>query len=422
MAVGASLVGAVSAAPVSTGHEVSVPGARTVILGWAPTELISTGSVDEDANPNRPPALIRVRANGSAAAAWHTGGDSSWEHLKVATRSSTGAWSAPHNLAKVRYSNEFDLAVGRGGLASVVWQERVSGRLRVVESHRASGGWSRPVPLGVGMASGTTIDGRGVTTVAWSGPSGLHVVRRPAGKNWQKPVRVGARSDRAWRLAIDSNADGDVVLGWLVGRKVRGAVRSQRGTWAHARTLDRTNVVWNIAMAVGPNGRGLMLWPTYAYGYLGWARSKPDGRWCGKRVLTDRLGEDGGDMSLSMNGSGLAVVAWLRVDHSSSPAFTWSARFRPRHGWTSPVRVSKRSSGWGLPFAWLAKRDMAHVVTGRGDTSEILAFGQRPGAAWGPGRKVAGGDALDVDGRGARMALLYVGRQGLQARLLTTRH
>jgi hypothetical protein len=377
---------------------------------WGAEEVVGDTVVADQEQP----ALVRVRAGGSAVAAWVAASYDADGPLMVARRRANGHWTVPLAVSPpVVEQTSFDLGIGPTGSASVVWQQRVGDRWRVKESHLRSGAWTAAHALGTGTGPRTTIDGRGTTTVVWSG-HGIRSARRSHTGPWHSvPV---TRSGAARLLRVSSNADGDVVVAWLHGALVSSSVRPHGARWAGARTWrpDRRDhpVLSGLQSAIGAEGRALVVWSAtgvwkeaqheYA-NYLAWSRSTGAGTWAPVRLITRSLGEDGGDLSLSMNASGAAVAAWVQIHRSDSPTFAWAARFRPNGTWSAPGRITSGSADW--PVAWMDRRGTAHVIVETG-WGRMRAFRQSS-RSWSTGTLVAKGRLADAAGQGSCLIVPY---------------
>lgn len=403
-----SRVAATTATVVAAAVLSAVPQGPALAVGdWGPVEDMG---VDIDVyNYDREPVVVRVRSDRTAVAAWVAGDDETPGPVTVSSRPADGGWTAPEAASEdLTGGATYDLSVARSDLASVVWERKVGSTWLIEESHLDGGAWSTPVQVGVGRKPEAVVDGTGVTTVAWS-RDGVRVARRADGGTWSTPRRIAAGPVSGLELA--ANPDGDVAVAWTSGyRKVRASVRPHGKAWAAPATLGKGPYVTSMRVAVGGLGRALVLWTVTGIwnealhdyrNYLAWARSDAQGHWSKTRRLTRRLGEDGGSVDLSMNGNGFALAAWIQIDRSDSPAFLWTARFRPDGTWTAPVRVSK--VGWSEPEAWMDRKAVAHVVINRG---EIWHFSQRPAAAW-KARELNPGRVLDAHGVGDRLVLLF---------------
>ena len=415
---------AVATPSVSGGTVSDAPGVSSAArASWGPEEVVADTAFPT--SEQEPPALVRVRSGGSAVAAWIADDPGGNGPLMAARRGSDGRWTVPLQLAGAPTSGfaDYDVAVGPPGLASVVWQQRVGDRWRVKESHLRSGTWTAPQALGTGTEPRVTIDGRGTTTVVWSG-RGIRSARRAQTGPWRSaPV---TRSGTADLLRISSNADGDVVVAWLHDALVSSSLRRHGARWSATRTWrparrDHPHLT-GVQTTIGAEGRALVAWSTsdvwreaqgrYA-NYLAWSRSTPSGTWSPSRKLTTSLGEEGGDLSLSMNGSGTAVAAWTQVPFTPSPSRVWAARFRPDGTWGPSLEVARA----GGPAAFMDRRGNAHIVAdGR---REILAFNQSSGRPWSTGTSIATGHLFDATGRGDSFIALYAPDPGPGLRAVT---
>ena len=408
----AALVSAAALSVVPPG-----PGAQAAGV-WGPEEDLA---VDVDLyNYDREPAVVRVRGDRTAVAAWVAGDHETPGPVTVSLRAAGGGWTLPQVLsADLPGKATYALDVAGAGLASVAWERRVGGTWRIEESHLDGGTWTAPVQVGRGRNPETDVDGTGVTTVAWSN-DGVRVARRTEDGTWSTPKRIA--DGPVSGLELSSNPNGDVAVAWTSAyRRIRAAVRPHdRKSWAVPVTLGKGPYVTSMRVAMGGRGRALVLWTVTGIwneaqhdyqNYLAWARSDVRGHWSKTRMLTRRLGEDGGSVDVSMNGDGRAVAAWIQVDRSDSPAFLWAARFRPDGTWSVPARVSK--TRWSEPRAWLDRKGVAHVVTNR---AAIWHFSQKPGAAW-TATELNPGRVVDAHGVGDRLVMLF-DRSTLRSRTL----
>lgn len=393
-----------------------------------PEEVVAGGTLDVYAT-QRAPALVRVRGNGSAVAAWVAGDHDVDGPVSVALRSPGGTWTAPVALsAPLGARSGYDVAVGPRGLASVVWDRKIGGVWQVEESHLSGAGWTAPAVVDAGRAPHATVDGRGTTTLAWN-RAGVRTSRRTEAGSWTAPTRVGPGPGSP--LQVASNADGDVVVAWHANDQVRAAVRPHGGGWSAAgmvRGYPARVSVTGVQTAMDPDGRALALWSTTGlwnapaheyFNHLGWSRSTAAGAWSPARYLTRSLGEDGGAVSLTMTASGTALAGWVQIHRSDSPAFAWAARFGSTGTWTAPVRVSATRVSWDGPRTWLDPRGVAHLVVGAGDPERIWSFQQRPGRSWDAGTRLTRGAFLDAHGQGRHLVVLYWRAAMLRAMGLT---
>lgn len=401
-----------TAALLSASVLVVVPPGPTsaAARSWGPAEDLGV-TVAAPYTDRRAPAIVRVRGNGTAVAAWVARGDG---RVTAARRGAGGRWTTPRPLSAVLSSGaSYDLAVARGRLASVVWERKVGSTWRIEETHLEGGTWTDPVRVGRGRMPETVVDGTGATTAAWR-DHGVQVAGRARDGSWGKTRQVAAGGVSYMGLELATNPDGDVALAWVSSYdKVRATVRPHgRRSWKPPVTLGKGPGVTSMRLAMGAGGRALVLWTVTGVwseqqhdyqNYVASARSDRHGQWSPTRKVTRRLGEDGGSVDLSMNGRGFALATWIQIYRSDARAFLWAARFRPDGTWTAPVRVSKAPVSWEEPRAWLDRDGKAFVLV---DRSRIWQFSQQAGAGW-KGRKLTRGRLLDVHGAGSRLVMVH---------------
>lgn len=414
-----SRVAATTATVVAAAVLSAVPQGPALAVGdWGPVEDVG---VDIDVyNYAREPVVVRVRTDRTAVAAWVAGDYETPGPVTVSLRAAGGGWTVAQAISPdLPGGATYALDLAGADLASVAWERRAGGSWRIEESHLDSGAWTAPVEVGRGRKPEVVVDGTGVTTLAWSN-HGVRVARRSEDGTWSATKRIADGPVSGLELA--SNPAGDVAVAWTSGyRKVRASVRPHGpNPWAAPVTLGKGPFVTSWQVAMGGSGRALVVWTIggiwndakHDYqNYLASARSDPQGRWSKPRVLTRRLGEDGGSAALSMNGQGRAVATWIQVQRSDSPAILWAARFRPDGTWSAPMRVSKVR--WPEPRTWLDHKGVAHVVANRGG---IWHFSQEPGAAW-KVTELNQRRMLDAHGVGDRLVMLFH-RSTLRSRTL----
>lgn len=397
------------------------PGPSSAADGWGAVEDISVSTIDIYSD-SRPPALVEVRADGTAVAAWVSGDDETPGPVVVSLRDAGVGWTAPQALsAALPEAARYDLAVGSTGLASVVWERRTGSTWRIEESHLSGGLWSATQRVATGRDPHVVVDASGVATVAWSN-RGLRVARRSAGGSWSAARRIGDRTP--WLVDLASNAQGDVAVAWSDrSHSVKAAVRPVgRKEFRRTQTLGKGPSVTSLRAAVDRRGRAVALWSVTGIwnesrhdyeNYVAWARSSAEGQWSASRVLTRHLGEDGGAVDLSLNRRGAGVATWVQTYRSDSPTYLWAARLGRNGRWNKPARVSTKPVAWGEIHAWLDSGGTAHALAAR--AGSIREYSQRPGGGW-TGTSVAAGTLLDADGLGHRCVLLFYRHGVLRSR------
>jgi hypothetical protein len=328
----------------------------------------------------------------------------------------------------------FDLAVGGSGSASVVWSTTDGGKSWVEESHLAGETWSAPVRVGRGTMPVTTIDGSGVTTLAWT-HKGVRVARRTAhGPDWTGPTLVARQpaGQHFTQLQLTSNSSGDVAIAWqaYVGGKdrVMAVARPHRSaSWTAPITLDTMLYVNSARLVIDGSGNALAMWSGTAdqnqdYGnYVNWARSTPHGQWSTRRPLPDAItGEDGALVDVSMNADGFAVASWLRIEGGSDgESSLWAARFSESGTWSAPARVSPGLQEWFDVRPWMDDAGVAHLIASRW-TGPVRAFSQEPNGVW-KGSTLNHDGLIDAKGSGSRLMMVFYRKHALRSRVLDAR-
>jgi hypothetical protein len=417
---------------------LAVPPGQSAGAGrWGPVEKIAaTANLDNHGLDNfdpvysyrRRPALVDVRANESAVIVWIAPSPAP-RRLLVSQRSAAGGWRGAQDMSSglVGQVGAYDLAVGSQGSASVVWSSTQADKSWIEESHRAGGTWSAPVRVGRGNAPLTTIDGSGVTTLAWS-HHGVWVTQRTAhGRHWTRPTRIARQQPGQLHLA--SSRGGDVAAAWLVGSaRVVAAVRPRgSSSWTPPATLDTAIYLDSLRLAMDQSGRALAVWSGTAdqlrdyTTYVASARSTPRGRWSTTRDLTTRdLGEHGALVDVSMNPDGLAVASWLQIaGGSDGESVLWADRLGSNGTWAAPARVTRGTETWWDVRPWMDSAGAAHLVASRGRHG-IWSFSQEPGAAW-RGSVLDHGGLIDATGVGRRMVMVFYRNDALRSRILDVR-
>lgn len=379
-----SLVAAATATGllVSTaGLGAAAPPSGPVVAarGWSAPQQVSQGAgwVSEYSTP-----AAAVNGRGMVATWVQTSDDGA--RLFASLRGASGEWRTPRQLASapVPPTTAPSTDGGPGGMFSVVWRQQVDGVAVVQEVHREAGRWSEPVTLGPGRMPDVTVDGDGVTTVAWS-HDGLRVARRPADGTWGRPTKL--RDGPAQDPVVASNADGAAVVAWLAERDhVMASLRPEGRRWRPPTELGPEHG-WSIEAALPANGRALLVWEVGGpyTGKVLWSRSTRAGAWSAPGVVGRHIGEDGGFTGLSVNGGGFGLATWTTTATTSSHPHSWAARFRPDGTWSEPELLAVYPV-WegcdGLP--WIDRSRVARVFACN------QMFRQAPGGSWSEPRRV----------------------------------
>ncbi len=161
---------------------------------------------------------------------------------------------------------------GRPGVATVAWIESwfdrqgryhaqpvVADLLRRPQSH--------PFPDGAHAASGLTIagDARGDQVLAWAactsaGSCSVMAARRPAGRDYESPVRLGA-IDASQSPVATISSGGEALVGWIAGGQVHVAARGATArAFGPAQVVSSTNLASDLALSFGPGREAIAVW------------------------------------------------------------------------------------------------------------------------------------------------------------------
>jgi hypothetical protein len=145
--------------------------------------------------------------------------------VMAASRPAGGEWETPIQISQTGVpSGRPQIAFDSEGMATAVWQSRVSGAISIVQAATkpAAGGWGAPVPVSGATPGNYAEDpqlaiGGDDAFVAWeahSGPKVIDVARRPAGAGWETPVALSSATegvDSEPVIAVDGQGDGFVA-------------------------------------------------------------------------------------------------------------------------------------------------------------------------------------------------------------------
>ncbi len=183
------------AAPTRHGSIYEIYYSASSGRAWSDPLLISPG-VPDSVNP-----ALASDAGGRLHAAWYQY-DGRVYQIRYAEAGPRGVWSAPEGVFRSR-SDEFnpDLAAGRAGEVSLVWEHH-DGQRSVVEYARREGGrWAGPVALSAGASPAfhpsVALAPSGAVYVAWEQGDGQIYLRRYAGQ-WGPVARLTADGGNAF--------------------------------------------------------------------------------------------------------------------------------------------------------------------------------------------------------------------------------
>ncbi|HEX2392550.1 MAG TPA: hypothetical protein VHI77_06500 [Solirubrobacterales bacterium] len=325
---------------------------------WSTPVTLSGGS----ALSNHPE--IAINDSGEAVVVWHAEqvhgrGYVGRGFVASASRSSSGAWSAPEaiDMERAFTAPRPMVSINSAGEAVAVWErESRSGAATALRSaaRPPDGVWSAPVTLSrrrgdhVSRSPEIAIDDAGEAVAVWEGCTDVRLgfvpdsnfvrsaSRSPDGR-WSPPRRVSASPDGNLQgrpfphLAV--NATGDAVVVWQDfgdhGPTIMGASRLAQRDWARPKRISRRS--WGVVM--GPDvgidaaGEARVVWGRekgrnggFADGLVG-ASSPLGGGWSATTGIADIPGGERGLLEaygphgfpeVAVNSSGEAVAVWER--------------------------------------------------------------------------------------------------------------
>lgn len=321
-------------------------------------------------------------------------------------------WGAVVNVSEsAPFTYGPEVALDAEGNAVAVWP-RGERRLRLMAARRTpAGAWSAP-----GVVPGTrgaveaelAFDGDGDLVLAWSAGRRVKAVRRPSGGSWGSPVTVhrtsaGVRGTRPAQLDLAVNARGRAVLAWetmdddldatYARSRVQAAVGTPAGRWSRARTLSSARrEAFDAEVAVSGRGRVTVVWDETRRGL-------------GQIMTASRASGRAWDESRALSGrlahpsapqlaglpSGELAVAW--GSGKSETAAIRLKRWSPGAGWRAAGEVPGVSADpWWLDLGL----DGAGTVTlvWSNQAKSVWAASQTSAGTWSRGRIASAGSVF----------------------------
>lgn len=219
-------------------------------------------------------------------------------------------------------------AWARSGLGTVVLAGGVvMAGVMMPAAATAASTWSAPTTLGV--VSGTPAPvpvtaGRpaGTAVVAWTDGGQVRASVRTPSAGWSRAAVVSPAGQTATSPAAVVRPDGSVVMAWPAQRSADTVIESSVWTtsagWGTPVVVSATGMSFTGPVALGADGAGNVLaaWGQSAatYGTVSVASSTlaPAGPWSAPAILATPAGTAIRQVSVAVNGSGAAVVGWIR--------------------------------------------------------------------------------------------------------------
>lgn len=300
--------------------------------GWEAAQVIDLEGTAADR------MHLAMNAEGDAVVTWMQEAVA-WPHYDIyANRYLVGSgWQGPRLLEQLNFPTLDPVAaVGPGGVAMVVWQQRRGDTVNAYVAQSARGGdWSAPALL---HPQETATGGPGVVAAAdgsflahWQrSGTGLEVWAswfRP-GVGWGAPTRVDAAPGNATNAQVATDGHGNAVAVWLQDGTTTGGVYASRyfagGGWsAPVRMVGATVTPGRPEVRMDAAGNALAVWQqwTTTGGSSAYASRLPaGGQWSPALRLGGPQIVDSGTPSLAMDASGSAIAVWDEYDGATRAA------------------------------------------------------------------------------------------------------
>jgi hypothetical protein len=187
---------------------------------------------------------------------------------------------------------------------------------------------------------GASTDGPGSRTITTGAV--VRAAVRPAGGAWSAAFDLSEPGADAGSVQVGVDARGRAVVGWR--REAPGGFRVEAVEGDVAGLADRTPATLSrpgkvraLRLAVGADGRALLMW-TEASGLRARARSAPGALWGSVEPIADRpTGPT--VLALALTPGGEALAAW-RAGRGHGAQRIHAARRGPFGGWSAPTMLS----------------------------------------------------------------------------------
>jgi hypothetical protein len=309
----------------------------------------------------RPPVAAGPTATALPSVAFDPAGNAAIayldrQELKVASRPAGGAWGAPQTVADTGLGDVHAFAGFDGaGNLTVVWATSGTETAHAVTRPAGAHAFGPAQQIATGINPGLQMDvdfaRSGAVLLVWGRGfgSGIRVVRRPAGGQFEPQEVVGGGGDSP-RGALGE--DGTMSVVWhQQGTPAQIAVRPAAGSgWEGPTDLGApVGPLSQPNTAVDPSGNTLAIWIDEQRRIN--ARVRPPGAGQGFGPA-DQVADLPGDAygteffsppQLAFDGAGNATLLWSQINNGNDPQSPWrlfSAFRRPGQAFDYPVAVS----------------------------------------------------------------------------------
>jgi hypothetical protein len=330
-----------------------------------PSRRLTTDGVDPD---------VAYGPHGEAIAAWSTSAGPKFAPM-AAYRPAGGTFQPAVTLAKGGYPRpplyntpDPQVAFDGAGVATLAWTS-LDGRI-VTRTRSVSGRWSTPEQLAGGAkwsAPSLVVAPSGAATITWDRPGPGHgqnqvlVATRPAGGRFGAPVRLVANGEDPGGPLVAENERGDAVVIWSQDRgeapydvmsRLYGAFRSGL-TGAFGPPVPLSPPAQDASgpsASVAADGAMVIAWRDNGRRRLVAARLRTAaGRLLAPQILTRHLALNTGTTALAL---GPGIVGWFSgANRKGAPIRLQTARatlagtFGAHHTWSTA-----RTLDWDTPY------------------------------------------------------------------------
>jgi len=261
------------------------------------------------------------------------------------------------------------VAMNDSGRALAAWRTKTASPVLRVAVRSSTGAWGAPIILGSNAYTPRVAVGpRGDLAVVWSSTQGLRLSSRPAGTTrWQQRLLTSSPWDYALSVAVDSNGRATALVARdlgtqyapkMVARVFQGGVRSPSAIWRHTPTPLSMGLSSDLAIGldVSPSGVAALIWRNGA-GAVRLSRTRGPAPW--ETPITVATSVDA-----------MADVALNRVGDAAA---VWS--IRSGDTWVQTAAMVRRASSSTWPTARIAMPDGVNPMAALSEGRRLILVG-----------------------------------------------
>ena len=329
--------------------------------GWGTTQLI------EDNSGVSWGPQVSMDSSGNAIAVWQQfDGVSSWDIWSNRYVVGTGWGTAQpieYNMGDARLDYA-QVSMDSSGNAIAVWCQFDGFRDSI---------WSNRYVVGMGWGTAEIIetddsgdawypqvsaDDSGNAIAVWCQYDGIYLNiwsnRYVVGTGWgiAQLIEIDSLGD-AWNPQVSADSSGNAIAVWQQYDGIRTNICSNRyvvGTgWGIAQLIetDNTGEAGNPQISVDSSGNAIAVWNQLEVRYSLWSNRYVVGVGWGtaQMIETDSSGDAQGDICVSMDGSGNAIVVWIQTADDGFRWSVWSNRYVVGTGWGTAQIIETENLG-----------------------------------------------------------------------------